>query len=397
MQPALDFKPAIEVVPAISAQVLAELRGDRLPLLIDLRSEGEFAQDHLPLAHNLALFDDDERALVGHLYVRHSPEEALREGRAIVLAKIDDLVARIGALAGWEGGDESSRERVRAWTAGGIVHLERELGIVEIDALREGAVVLCCQRGGMRSRAVAALLRSLGHAQVVIVAGGYRAWRRALLASLETWRAPPAYVLRGLTGVGKTLVLRAIERLRPHATIDLEAAAGHRSSLLGMVGLEPCSQKVFEGRLHARTRRPFGSAVVLEGESRKVGDAIIPRTLWSALDGGTDIELHASRERRVQVLMQDYLASPTSRPRLRAQLAEVARRMRPRCPLVELFDGGRERELVLLLLEHYYDPLYRHSERGRAHALSVDASDPVRAADEIVSWIEERAGPLEPA
>ncbi|MEQ1894593.1 MAG: rhodanese-like domain-containing protein, partial [Planctomycetota bacterium] len=41
-------------------------------LLVDLRSPGEFAEDHLPGALNVPLFDDAERALIGTLYARQS-------------------------------------------------------------------------------------------------------------------------------------------------------------------------------------------------------------------------------------------------------------------------------------------------------------------------------------
>ena len=58
--------------------------------------------------------------------------------------------------------------------------------------------------------------------------------------------------------------------------------------------------------------------------------------------------------------------------------------------LVELLEGSREAELVELLLEHYYDPLYRHSERGRSISARIAASDPGRAALEVVAWIESR-------
>jgi tRNA 2-selenouridine synthase len=377
----------IEVVPAVSVGQLSELLGGRFPPVIDLRSSSEFADGHLPFAHNVPLFDDGERALVGLLYVKRSPEEAFRTGRAIVVEKAGALVERIGAIAGWSAPPAGAAELVQSWTARGIAPLERELTFARLSAVPEDAVVLHCWRGGLRSRSVAAMLRALGHTEVVMLEGGYRAWRHEVLEGLAAFQAPRAYVLRGLTGVGKTLVLREIERLRPRATIDLEEAAGHRSSLLGMVGLSPSSQKNFESRLFERTRRGVLSWILYEGESRKVGDVIVPPTVWSSLDHGTSIELVAGVERRIDVLLDDYLADPASRPELRRQLALVEARM-PRLPLVELFDQGRERELVSLLLEHYYDPLYRHSERGRKYAHSVDASDPVLAAREIVAWIE---------
>jgi uncharacterized protein involved in type VI secretion and phage assembly len=56
--------------------------------------------------------------------------------------------------------------------------------------------------------------------------------------------------------------------------------------------------------------------------------------------------------------------------------------------LVDMLARGREAELVELLLERYYDPLYRHSERARTYAARFDARDPAAAADAIVRWIE---------
>jgi tRNA 2-selenouridine synthase len=201
--------------------------------------------------------------------------------------------------------------------------------------------------------------------------------------------------LRGLTGVGKTLVLREIERLRPGWTVDLEALAGHRSSILGMVGLEPRSQKAFETGLYARLREGFpAEVVVFEGESRKVGDAILPEPVWSALQGGTNLELVAPTARRVEVLVADYLAHEESRAELARELPFLEERLGPkkwRGELVRLLESGRERELVEILLERYYDPLYRHSETGRAHAATIDATDPEAAARACVELVERGA------
>ncbi len=56
--------------------------------------------------------------------------------------------------------------------------------------------------------------------------------------------------------------------------------------------------------------------------------------------------------------------------------------------LAALLESGRVEELVHLLLEQYYDPLYRHSQRGRRYAATFDAGDPASAAENIVDWIE---------
>jgi tRNA 2-selenouridine synthase len=129
----------------------------------------------------------------------------------------------------------------------------------------------------------------------------------------------------------------------------------------------------------------------VEGESRKVGDAILPANVWRALDHGTNLELVASPRRRIEVLERDYLAGAGAREELARRLPAVEARMR-REPgaesLCALLERGAVDELVAILLEGYYDPLYRHSERGRAYAHRFDAEDPSRAAREIVAWIE---------
>lgn len=384
--------PAPTRIPALGAeQLLAHPRA----VVIDLRSPGEYAEDHVPGSVNVPLFDDDERALVGVLYNHASPERAFREGLEVVLAKVDALVERIAQAAGLDVSSVDLHETVRTLASGGMTEMERRLELVPTDELGESAVVVHCWRGGLRSQSVSALLRAVGLCDAAVLDGGYKAYRAQVREELLGWDPPPAYVLRGLTGVGKTLVLRELEGQRPGWTMDLEAAAGHRSSLLGMVGLEPVPQKTFESRLAERIRRGLGAdRVVYEGESRKVGDAIVPPRIWESLKGGTSIELVAPVDVRIRVLMDDYLSTESNRPALRSQLGEVEGRMQADIPLVELFEARQDDEVVALLLEHYYDPLYRHSERNYSYALTVDSSDPVAAATVIAEWVESRSAEL---
>ena len=359
--------------------------------IVDLRSPAEFAEDHVPGAVSVPLFDDLQRAVVGWLYRRASPERAYREGLGLVRAKIEGLVAEVAAAAGRAVSAARLGEHFESLSRGGIEAMDERLRARPAGVPPPHPIVLCCWRGGLRSRSVVALLRALGFDDALALEGGTKAYRRHVRATLEEWEAPPAFVLRGLTGVGKTLVLRELERLRPGWTIDLEAAAGHRSSLLGAVGLEPATQKTFESRLAARLRAGFpGGCVVFEGESRKVGDAVVPHAVWAALQGGTNVELVAPPERRVDVLVADYLARPSDRGALRERLAAVEERTRPRQALVELFDAGEDRRVAELLLDGYYDPLYRHSERGKRYATTIDATDPRAAAEEVAAWIGAR-------
>ena len=381
----------LEGVPTLAAANALAIDGAPL---FDLRAPVEFAADHVEGAVNVPLLDDDERALVGLLYRRESPQVAFEAARVRVRSSVGRMVEAIASLAGWAPTVRDAAQLVDELATGGIEAMDRRVRARMVAEAPANPVFLYCWRGGMRSRSVTALLRELGLERAVAIEGGYKSCRAQLLAEFERFRAPRTYVLRGLTGVGKTLVLRELERLRPSWTLDLEAAAGHRSSLLGAAGLAPATQKQFENRLAQRLARGLASGVlVLEGESRKVGDVIVPTPVWRALESGTNLDLVAPVERRIDVLVDDYLATGESREQLRASLAELTARIASDWaePLVPLLDAGRERELVALLLERWYDPRYRHAEQGRRSSARFDSSDPRTCAQELAAWIERDA------
>jgi len=374
-------------VPTISVEVALAAKD---AVIVDLRSESEYALDHIPGAFSVPLFDDAERALVGTLFHRKSPESAFRAGAELVAAGIDTLLQHIGEKCDWQVGSRDASARIEALTQGGMNALQAGMQVKALTELPERPVIFHCWRGGLRSQSVIGFCRALGLDRAVGIEGGYKAYRRHVIDQLENWECPPAFVVRGLTGVGKTLILREMELIKPKSTIDLEGCAGHRSSLLGMIGLEPCSQKTFETRLADRIAHGFEGLCVFEGESRKVGDAIIPRTMWEGLTAGVNIGVTASLERRIQVLSEDYLASDTARVDLPPQLAIIEKRMQGEFGLVDLFEQDRIPELVATLLEHYYDPLYLHSEKDRTYAVSFDSADAEQTAHEICNWIESQ-------
>ncbi|MCB9905164.1 MAG: tRNA 2-selenouridine(34) synthase MnmH [Planctomycetes bacterium] len=385
-----DTPPMLAGLPAVDPELLLAAPE---ATIVDLRTPTEFADDHLPGAHNVPLFSNEERALIGTLYKCSSPDDAFDEGRRIVHERIVDLVASIAELTGRGFDPQGFPELVDRITERGIEGLSRELQPLRLESLPRGALVVHCWRGGLRSASVAAFLCALGWEDVHMLYGGYKSYRADVMQQLAAWDAPPAFVLRGLTGTGKTLVLRELERIRPRWTLDLEGAAGHRSSILGMVGLQPVSQKRFESVLAERLRQGFVGRVVFEGESRKVGDAVIPSGVWSALDRGVNLEITAPVARRVQVLCEDYLARDASREQLARQLPYIEKRLGSHKydgVLVDLLMTGREEELVELLLEKYYDPLYAHSEKERSYVASFDSSDVEACASEIADWIELR-------
>jgi tRNA 2-selenouridine synthase len=294
--------------------------------VIDVRSEGEFAEDHVPGAINCPALDDAERARVGTIYKQRSAFEAKKIGAALVSANI----AR---------------------------HLNQRF----LDRPREWRPLVYCWRGGDRSGAFAHVLHQVGW-RVGRLDGGYRAFRRAVVADLE--RLPRACRLRvvcGLTGTGKSRLLRAI-RDAGGQVLDLEALAAHRGSVLGGLPDAPQpTQKMFESLVWQALRgfdrkRP----VYVEAESRKIGVLRVPEALISAMWAAECIVLEAPAGVRVQLLKHEYA-------HFFDQTEALVQRLEILLPLhghaiigkwKELALARRWDKLIVDLLARHYDPAY---------------------------------------
>jgi tRNA 2-selenouridine synthase len=167
--------------------------------------------------------------------------------------------------------------------------------------------LLYCWRGGMRSNAMAVILAQVGW-RTSVLTGGYRTYRRRVVQQLyEGQRLSNVVLLDGHTGSGKTEVLA---RLHAHGvqTLDLEGLAAHRGSLFGgLPGQQQPSQKLFESRLLlALGGLDPSRPVVIEAESSKIGQLMVPPALWSAMDGAPRIVLSAPAEARARYLARTY-------------------------------------------------------------------------------------------
>ena len=240
--------------------------------VIDARSEGEFAEDHLPSAINWPSLSNEERQLVGTEYKQISAFDAKKRGAALVAKNI----AR---------------------------HLERDV----IHKPRDWRPLVYCWRGGKRSGSLALILDQIGF-NVTLVDGGYKAFRAALVADLPQLAAQLDYrVICGTTGSGKTRLLQALSALGEQV-LDLEALANHRSSVLGLIPGKPQpSQKAYDSLIWAAlkgfdTSRP----VYIESESKKVGNVAIPEGLITAMRAAPCLQIELSEDDRVALLLEDY-------------------------------------------------------------------------------------------
>lgn len=337
--------------------------------VVDVRAPREFEEDRIPGAENLPLFDDRERAVVGTLF-RHLGAGAARTwGRETVERRLEPFVARLRAA----------------------LSLPEEPGAADAAPT---IPVICCARGGERSAAVTRLLRDRGHA-VRRLTGGYRSYRTWVREHLHSIEVENPVLLDGLTGCGKTAVLRAVEDLRPGSTIDLEGLAGHRSSLLGDIGLETASQKRFESGLLRDVARLRGPWTLIEAESRRIGDREIPAALFAAMRRAPRIELVATEEQRIAHLREDYLGSGT--------IADVAERIGalsvyPRIGaegvtrMREQLDRGEVDPVVRTLLAEHYDPRYRHGNETIVPVTRVEREEIGATAARIVILLDRLAG-----
>lgn len=349
----------IEILQKADAASLA-----RFDAVLDVRSPGEFAEDHVPGAINLPVLTDAERAEVGTIYVQDSRFRARKIGAAYIARNI----AR---------------------------HLETALA----DQPGSFAPLVYCWRGGQRSSAMATILSQVGW-RTTLLLGGYKTYRREVTARLYDGDLPLKVVLvDGNTGSGKTEVLGLLAA-RGEQVIDLEALAGHRGSLFGAVAGRPQpSQKLFESRLLAATdavdpdRRVF-----VEAESSKVGERMVPPALWQAMATAPRIELVAPVEVRADYLVSAYRDIVEDRAALDAAMMRL-----PTPPgrkrLEEwraLADAGDFRTLALALMALHYDPAYRRSSRkdarpilGQVELAGLAAADLDAAATALLRIADE--------
>jgi tRNA 2-selenouridine synthase len=298
--------------------------------LIDARSPAEYALDHLPGAINCPVLDDEERRIVGTIYVQDSAFEARKIGGAFVARNIARHL------------EERFRDKPKDWRP-----------------------LVYCWRGGMRSGSFVNWLRLVGW-DAQQLKGGYKAWRAHVVEQIARLSPQlPLRVLCGPTGSAKTRVLQALAGLGEQV-LDLEGLAAHRGSVLGAVPGQPQpSQKGFETQLLQRlSGLDLGRRVWIEAESRRIGRITVPEPLLQRLRTSPIVEIVASPAARLAYLLRDY-AWLGDDPQALADKLGSLRELLPRDVLAQWQAWALQRELPPLfeaLMAQHYDPLYARSQ-----------------------------------
>lgn len=310
--------------------------------IIDVRSPLEYADDHIPGALNAPVFSNEERALVGTRY-REAPFEATRLGAAIAARNIARHL------------DTTFAARPQGWRP-----------------------LIYCWRGGKRSGSMTVMFNMIGW-RARQLDGGYKTYRRATLDILDTLPTALRFVvLTGPTGSGKTRLLNALAQAGAQ-TLDLEALAAHRGSLLGAwPGQAQPTQKRFDTLLAARLRElDAARPVFVEAESRKIGAVALPATLLEAVHRGACVAVTASREDRAAFLRQDYAQLFDDPAGLKSQLLRLVG-LHSRDTVagwLRMIDEGRRDDLARALIDQHYDPAYARS--SQAHFTRLPQALPV--------------------
>ncbi|WP_018665257.1 tRNA 2-selenouridine(34) synthase MnmH [Heyndrickxia acidiproducens] len=309
---------------------------------IDVRSPSEYQNATIPGSLNIPLFNDDERAEVGTIYTQVDVHAAKERGLEIFSKKLPAFIRAFSEI--------------------------------------EGEKAVFCWRGGMRSRTAATVLDLMGiHAYRL--QGGYRAYRKWVVDQLENADFhPPAFILGGYTGTGKTYMLRKLQK-EGYPVLDLEGMANHRGSIFGDIGLRAYNQKTFDALLVQKLLElgnpPY---VLMEAESKRVGKIVLPEFLVRNKEQGVQIIIELPVEERVRNILDDYRPWEYES----ACLAAFGRiKERIHTPVAKKIEedlkGGRFESAVRLLLEYYYDPRYDHSlsisEKARVKKIRATHTD----------------------
>jgi tRNA 2-selenouridine synthase len=325
------------MTPLTPQETLRLLKSGRLAF-IDVRSEGEFEEGHIPGFINMPILSNQERHEVGLTYKNSGQEKAIQVGH--------ELVAPF------------RENRIHDWTQAALASSEK-------------TAVVTCWRGGLRSKIAQQWLEAAG-VRVLRVQGGYKALRRELLKTLDV--PAPFVILTGLTGTGKTKLLTEV----PVPKLDLESLAHHRGSSFGqdLFQKQP-SQTTFENQLALalEDRR----VRLVEDESRRIGRVILPNAIKEQMKVSPVVVLESPIHARVELIFEGYIREPIMRGKskdvvrehLLTQLDLIHKQLggalhsELRAQLLVAFQRDTTLEAhsdwIRGLLLRHYDPRYRYA------------------------------------
>jgi len=247
----------------------------------------------------------------------------------------------------------------------------------------------------MRSKAFADHLSQNGFKTVLVISGGYKAFRKYLL---DFFNKPfHLNIIGGYTGSGKTDILRHLGN-NNHQVIDLEKLACHKGSSFGGLGqgLQPTTEQFENNLFRAFLELDLSQPIWIEDESHNIGGVNIPVPLFKRMNMSNVFFLEIPAELRAGHIVEEYAGHE---PHL---IGEAINRISKRLggentgKAHEYLAGRNYYDLVLLILK-YYDKVYLKGLRlhnpGTITPVFSDTLDPSVNAAKMVSIYENRCSP----
>lgn len=297
--------------------------------MIDVRSEGEFLQGHIPQAINIPLLNNTERVQVGTDYKQKGPGHAIKTGFRLVGPRLLDIVTATEQVA------------------------------------RGRDVLVHCWRGGMRSNYFCQFV-AMAQIKAVPLAGGYKAYRQCVD---ECFQQPLQLItLGGCTGTGKTELLRKLAEVGEQV-VDLEALAHHKGSVFGglMQKPQPTTEQ-FQNNLFEQLRQLDPARPVwIEDESLSIGHVFLPSGFWQQMTKSPIVEVILSKTQRVQRLVAEY--GSANREEFIAAIQKITKRLGglAQRQAIEYVQVGNMPAAIEILLS-YYDRAYQYGLANKLEA-----------------------------
>lgn len=295
-------------------------------ILIDVRSPLEFEREGIPGAINIPILLDEERVKVGTTYKQISPEQAKILGIEYISKRLPSIFEKINLI---------SKQHKK--------------------------IIFYCARGGMRSGTVTALFSAMGY-KAIKLENGYRGYREYILSEIPKLNETIKYiVIHGKTGVGKTKILNQLEK-KGFIVLDLEKIADHKGSFFGgLCEKQSQSQKRFESLIYNFLSQNKPKYLIVESESKRIGDVYIPESIYSSMLKGVHILIETSIETRIKVVMEDY--TNTCKEEIEKCIEKLGRyTTKPYVEdLLKLNNEEKFEEISKKLMLDYYDALYQKS------------------------------------
>jgi len=324
--------------------------------LIDVRSPMEYEEATIPGAINIPIFENEERKEIGYVYVNENVDKAKYLGVQAVSKKLPYIYSELNKL-------DKEYEKL----------------------------ILFCARGGMRSSSLCVLLTTLG-LNTYKLSGGYKAYRGYINEMLPKENEKVKYiVLHGKTGVGKTKLLYSLKK-NGMDVLDLEEAANHRGSLLGSVGLEgKRSQKYFESLIYNSLFQRKSNFIFVEGESKRIGNIIIPECIYNNMEEGMHILVDADIEYRCELILKEYTSKENSKADILQSLDLLGKYISNKniIKYKNLVAHDQYYEAAKELMLKYYDPMYLNSIKKYNYELQLNITDIEECSVEIIKWAKE--------